>query len=197
LNVALGTPLALDQVQGTGSPGQGHRVGVHGGGAALGTGLADSTGGDELIAPQDRTLCWAEPGTQHTYPLSYEAYRRAREAEEKPLPRHLGLGPAVDHHVWDRWRLAPMPEVEVLLTMRADAPPRIRRMAAEILRAIRRGRPAEEAIRHVSRRFGLRQARAQACLAACLGVELLPIQHDAVPSAASTPWPFSHPADWM
>ena len=150
-----------------------------------------------MTAPEDGASCWADPATQHTYPLSFEAYRRTRAAEEKPPPRHQGLGPAVDHHVWTRWRLAPTPEVEVLLTMRADAPARIRRIAAEILRVIRRGRPADEAIRHVSRRFGLRQARAQACLAACIGVELLPIQHDAAPSAGTARWPFSRPAHWM
>src|SRR5262245_19306716 len=135
-----------------------------------------------MIARSEQTSCWAEPGTQHTYPLSYEAYRRAREAEEKHLPRHQGLGTAVDHYVWDRWRLTTAPEVEVVLTMRADAPPRIRRMAAEILRAIRRGRPAAEAIRQVSRRFGLRQTRAQAYLAACLGVQRRLIQDDVMPT---------------
>lgn len=148
-----------------------------------------------MIAPKEQTSYWAEPGTPHTYPLSFEAYRRTREAEERPLPRHQGLGPAVDHFVWNRWRIAPTPEVEVLLTMRADAPPRIRRMTAEILRAIRHGQPAADAIRHVSRRFGLRRARAQACLAACLGVELLPIQHDAAPSVGTVRWPFSRPGD--
>ncbi|HWC04922.1 MAG TPA: hypothetical protein VHF87_19390 [Methylomirabilota bacterium] len=150
-----------------------------------------------MIAPNEQTSCWAEPGTPNAYPLSYDAYRRVREAEEKPRPRHQALGAAVDQYVWSRWRLAPAPEVEVLLTVHHDAPPRIRRMAAEILRAIRRGRPADEAIRHVSRRFGLRQARTQACLAAWLGVRLRPIHHDVTPSAGGIRWPFSRPADWM
>lgn len=149
-----------------------------------------------MTAPEDRALCWAEPGTGHTYPLSYEAYRRTREAEEGRLPRHQGLGAALDHYVCALWRV-PVPETEVLLTMRADAPPRMRRMTGEILRAIRRGRSADEAIRRVSRRFGLRHARAQACLAACLDVQLRPIQDDAAPAAGGITWPFSRPADWM
>jgi hypothetical protein len=135
-----------------------------------------------MIGSNDRTRWWAEPGTPHIYPLSYEAYRRAREAEEGHPPRHQTLGAAVDRQVWDRWRVAPTPEVEVRLTVRGDAPPRIRRMTAEILRAIRRGQSADEAIRHVSRRFGLRQARVQACLEACLGVQLQPIHDNLAPS---------------
>jgi hypothetical protein len=150
-----------------------------------------------MVAPKDQTSCWAEPGTQHSYPLSYEAYSRAREAEEKMPPRHQTLGAAVDRYVWNRWRLKPMPEVEVQLTMRADAPPRIRRMVAEILRSIRRGRPAQEAIRQVSHRFGLRQTHAQACLAACLDVQRRPIDEDSMPAAGGSPWPFNSPADWM
>jgi hypothetical protein len=150
-----------------------------------------------MIAPKDGTACWAEPGTPHTYPLAFEAYRRAREAEERPLPRHQCIGAAVDHQVWDRWRVPPKPEVEVVLTMRPDAPPRVRRMAAEILRAIRRGLPANDAIRRVSRRFGLQQSRAQACLAACLGVTLRPIHEDVTPAVGKIPWPFSSPADGM
>jgi hypothetical protein len=150
-----------------------------------------------MIAPQN-LACWAEPGTQQTYPLSYEAYRRVREAEEKPLRRHQPLGIAADHYVWERWRVRHSPDVEVGLTMRADAPPRIRRMVAEILRAIRRGRPADEAIRHVSRRFGLRQTRVHACLAACLDVQLQPIQDDLTPTVGGVLlWPFNSPADWM
>jgi hypothetical protein len=150
-----------------------------------------------MIAQKNLTASWADPGTLNTYPLSYEAYRRAREAEERPLPRHQLLGAAVDRHVWDRWRVPRAPEVEVQLIMHPDAPPRIRRMAAEILRAIRRGRPAEEAIRLVSRRFGLRQSRAQACLAACLGVQLRPIDEHLVPAVVAVQWPFSSPADGM
>jgi hypothetical protein len=71
-----------------------------------------------------------------------------------------------------------MPEVEIRLTVRADAPLRIRRMTGEILRAIQRGRSADEAIRHVSRRFGLRTTRAQAFLGACLGIQLHPVHDD-------------------
>jgi hypothetical protein len=140
---------------------------------------------------------WAEPGTQQTYPLSYDAYRRTREAEEKPLARHQTLGAAVDYHVWDRWRRPQTPEVEVRVTVRADAPPRIRRMAGEVLRAIRRGQPADKAIRRVSRRFGLRQARVQACLGACLDVQTHSIPDPGTPPAGKYSWPFSRPADWM
>jgi hypothetical protein len=145
---------------------------------------------------EDGSGCWAEPGTQQTYPLSYDAYRRTREAEEKPLARHQTLGAAVDHHVWDRWRRQ-TPEVEVRVTVRDDAPPRIRRMAGEILRAIKRGQPARQAIRRVSRRFGLRQARAQACLGACLDVQMHSIPDPGASGPGKYPWPFSRPVDWM
>jgi hypothetical protein len=33
---------------------------------------------------------WVEPLSHHAYPLEFEAYRRHREAEERPLPRHRG-----------------------------------------------------------------------------------------------------------
>lgn len=141
---------------------------------------------------------WAEPGTRLSYPLSYEAYRRTREAEEKTLPRHTTLDRAADRHVWNRWRAAPAPEVEVLLTMRADSPPRIRRMVAEVIRAIRRGRPAANAIGRVSRRFGLRQAHTRAYLAACLGFQVRPIPDERAPAAARACRPFARPPnDWM
>jgi hypothetical protein len=86
---------------------------------------------------------WVEPGTAHCYPLSYGAYYR----------RHLAA------------------DVDVLLIVREDTPPRIRRIIAEILVAIRRGHPADDAIRHVSRRFGLRPARARALITPCIGFE--------------------------
>jgi hypothetical protein len=150
-----------------------------------------------MLVSKDPTTYWADPSTRQAYPLSYDAYRRAREAEDPAPPRHQGLDPAADQYVWDRWRVTSSPEVEVLLTMHPDAPPRIRRMAGEILRAIRRGRPADEAIRHVSRRFGLRQGRAHACLAACREVRVRPIPEDPAPPAEQARWPFSRPADWM
>src|SRR4029453_2755402 len=43
---------------------------------------------------------WAEPGTPHCYPLPYGAYRRTREAQEKPPARHRSLGPDIDHYLW-------------------------------------------------------------------------------------------------
>jgi hypothetical protein len=124
------------------------------------------------------------------YPLSYRAYRRAREreAEEKAPPRHRTLGPDVDHYVWRRGLTPATPEVEVALTVRPDAPPRIRRIVAEVLRAIRRGQPAGDAIRHVSRRFGLRQTRARAFITASIGFEVRP-QQDALASFAPAQWP--------
>jgi hypothetical protein len=117
---------------------------------------------------------WIEPGTDHAYPLSFRAYRRAREAEEKPPPRHRTLGPDIDHYVWRRGLNPATPGVEVHLTVRADTSPRIQRIVSEVLRAIRRGHPAGDAIRHVSRRFGLRQTHARAFIGASIGFELRP-----------------------
>jgi hypothetical protein len=115
---------------------------------------------------------WLEPGTDHIYPLSYPAYRQAREAEEKTPARHRTLGPDVDHYVWRRGPNPGAPEKEVALTIRPDAPLRIRRMVAEVLRAIRGGQPAGDAIRQVSRRFGLAQTRARAFMTASIGFEV-------------------------
>ena len=116
---------------------------------------------------------WLDPGTAAIYPVSYPAYRQAREAEEKPLPRHRTLGHDIDHYVWRRG-LDPASDAEVCLTVRPDAPVRIRRMVAEVLRSIRRGQPAGDAIRHVSRRFGLAQPRARAFFSACIEFEVRP-----------------------
>ena len=113
---------------------------------------------------------WVEPGTAQCYPLSFGAYRRTREAEDKPLSRHRAFGQDIDHYLW-RNRQQPAADVDVLLTVRENTPPRIRRMIAEILEAIRRGHSAEDAIRHVSRRFGLRPGRARALIAPRLGFE--------------------------
>jgi hypothetical protein len=73
----------------------------------------------------------------------------------------------------------------VLLTVRQDAPPRIRRIVAEILRAIRRGQPAGDAIRHVARRFGLRHTRAREFITACIGFEIRPRPGAMSPFAAT------------
>jgi hypothetical protein len=114
--------------------------------------------------------CWVEPGTLRPYPLAYRAYRRAREAEEKAPPRHRALGPDIDHYVWQRG-LIPATQ-EVGLAMRPDTSPRIRRIVAEVLRAIRRGQPAGAAIRRVAKRFGLRQTQARAFIAASIRCEV-------------------------
>jgi hypothetical protein len=117
-------------------------------------------------------VSWVEPETGRSYPLSYPAYRRTREAEERFPPRHRSLGPDVDYYAWRRWRDSSAPEVEVFLTLRPDTPPRLRRIVSAILRAIRRGEPAGDAVRHVARRFGLRHARARALITSCVGYEL-------------------------
>jgi hypothetical protein len=130
---------------------------------------------------------WVEPGTNNAYPLSYFAYQRTREAEEKAPPRHRTLGPDVDHYVWRRGSSPATPEVEVSLTVRPNAPPRVRRIVGEVLLAIRRGRPAGDAIRHVSRRFGLRQTRTRAFIMASIG--FVNLQQDGVASFPSAHWP--------
>jgi hypothetical protein len=130
---------------------------------------------------------WVEPVSHHIYPLEFEAYRRHREAEERPLSRHRGLGPDVDGYIWRRWGNTRSPDVEIILTLRADTSPRIRHLAAEILRVIRRGRSAEEAIQRVSRRFRLRQTQTRACLAACVGFTTRS-RGDAISALAERPW---------
>ena len=115
--------------------------------------------------------CWVEPGTSMPYPVAYGAYRRAREAQEKTPPRHCGLGAEVDRHVWRRWRMPAASDVDVVLTFRPGASPRVQRIVSEILRSIRRGRPAGDAIRCVARRFGLRQSRARAFITDAIAFE--------------------------
>ena len=115
---------------------------------------------------------WVDPGTDQVYPLSYRAYRQTREAEEKTPSRHRTLGPDIDHYVWRRGLNPGTPETEVTLTVRPDAPLRIQRLVAEVLRSIRQGQPAGDAIRHVSRRFGLAQTRARAFITASIGFEV-------------------------
>ena len=116
--------------------------------------------------------CWIEPGTGQTYPTFYDAYRRTREAQEKSPPRHRGLGPEVDRRVWQHWRRRWAPDVDVVLTFRTGASPRVQRLVGEVLRCIRRGRPAGEAIRHVGRRFGLRHAQAHAFISSSIAFEI-------------------------
>ena len=114
---------------------------------------------------------WVEPGTSVIYPTAYRAYRRAREAQEKTPPRHCRLGPEVDRHVWRSWASQRATEVDVVLTFRPGASPRVLRIVSEVLRAIRRGRPAGDAIRHVARRFGLRYSHARACISHAIAFE--------------------------
>ena len=47
-------------------------------------------------------------------------------------------------------------------------------MVAEVLRSIRRGQPPADAIRHVSRRFGLAQTRVRAFITASIDFEVQP-----------------------
>lgn len=139
-----------------------------------------------VTRPPAGSAYWVDPGTDQVYPLSYRAYRQTREAEEKTPPRHRTLGPDVDHYVWRRGLCPGTPEAEVSLTVRPDAPLRIRRMVAEVLRSIRRGQPAGDAIRHVSRRFGLAQTRARAFIIASIDFEVRP-QQDAIASFSGAP----------
>jgi|RhiMetdeSRZDD1v2_1073273.scaffolds.fasta_scaffold94657_2 hypothetical protein len=115
---------------------------------------------------------WVEPQTRLTYPSSYARYRRVREAEEKWAPRHRTLGPDIDRYVWDRWQRSGASAAEVVLSIRSGTSPRVQRLVGEVVRAIGRGRPAAEAIRHTARRFGLRQGQARAFIAAGISFEV-------------------------
>ena len=132
-----------------------------------------------MMRPSPNADEWIEPRTHLAYPLSFTAYRRTREAQEKSPPRHRGLGPEIDRYVWRRWQRPPAENVEVVLTFRPGTSPRVQRIVGEVLRAIRRGRPAADAIHHVARRFGLRYANARAFISAGLRFEMLP-RHDAM-----------------
>src|SRR5262245_38684370 len=118
--------------------------------------LPCGTGESPFIGGATGPGFWVDPGTNHVYPLSYWAYRRAREAEERMPARHRAFAADIDLYLWGRGLGEGDRDVEVHLTVRPDAPPRVRRIVAEVLRAIRRGQPASEAIRQVARRFGLR-----------------------------------------
>lgn len=116
--------------------------------------------------------CWVEPGTSLIYPTAYKAYRRVREAQEKTPARHCALGAEVNRHVWRRWASRRDGDVDVVLTLRPSVSPRVQRIVSEVLRAIRRGRPAEDAIRHVARRFGLRHKHARAFISGAIAFEI-------------------------
>jgi len=140
---------------------------------------------------------WIDPGTQHEYPMSYVAYRRAREAQERTPARHCGLGPYVDRHLSRHWRERAASDIDVVLIFRPGSPPRVQRIVAEVLRAIRRGRPADDAIRRVARRFGLRHARARAFITAGIDYELR-VRQDLTASIGGLSWPRSGVlSDWM
>ena len=128
--------------------------------------------------------CWIEPETGETYPTSFGEYRRAREAQERSQARHRGLGPEVDRRVWQHWRQW-TPDADVILTFRAGASPRVQRLVSEVLRSIRRGQPAGEAIRQVARRFGLRNGQAHAFISAAIGFEVRPQQEQPSSSKSS------------
>ena len=129
--------------------------------------------------------CWIEPETGQTYPTSFGEYRRTREAQEKPPARHRGLGSEIDRRAWQHWRQQWGPEADVVLTFRAGASPRVQRLVSEVLRSIRRGQPAGEAIRQVARRFGLRSGQAHAFISAAIGFEVR-AQHEQSPSLKSS-----------
>src|SRR5262250_1032508 len=132
---------------------------------------SDLFAGGSMPQPVAESSYWVEPSTHMVYPMSYQAYRRTREAQEKPPPRHCTLGAAIDRHVWRQWQRPAVSEVDVILAFRQGAPPRVQRLVGEVLRAIRRGRPAREAIRQVARRFGLRHTRARAFITAGITFE--------------------------
>ena len=130
-------------------------------------------------------LYWIEPGTGHTYPTAYGEYRRRREAQERPPARHRGLGPEVDRQVWQHWRRRETPGVDVVLTFRTGVSPRVQRLVSEVLRSIRRGQPAGEAIRQVGQRFGLRHRQAHAFISSAIAFEVR-AEHDQQWSAKSS-----------
>jgi hypothetical protein len=153
-------------------------------------------GGTTVSESSLHAASWIEPDTHHEYPTSYLAYRRAREAQERTPARHCGLGPHVDRLLSRHWRDRAESDIDVVLTFRPDSPPRVRRIVAEVLRAIRRGRPADDAIRRVARRFGLRQARARAFITAGIDYELRARQDLTAPISGAA-WPSSTQlADW-
>ncbi len=149
------------------------------------------------MSPSCDVEYWVEPSTLLAYPTSYCAYRRTREAQEKSPPRHCGLGPEIDRYVWRHWRRPAASDVDVVLTFQPGASPRVQRIVGEVLRAIRRGRPAGEAIRHVARRFGLRHAHARAFITAAIAFEMQ-ARHDPMTPLGAGPRSSGNPlTDWI
>jgi hypothetical protein len=103
---------------------------------------------------------------------------------EKSPPRHRGIGPEIDRYVWRRWQRPPLEIVDVVLTFRPGTSPRVQRIVGEVLRAIRRGPRAPDAIHHVAKRFGLRHAKAGAFISAGLRFEMLPRHEAAAPGGS-------------
>lgn len=124
------------------------------------------------MSDRSNAECWIEPRTRLAYPMAFVAYRRTREAQEKWPARHRLLGPEIDRYLWRNWLRPVAPEVDVVLMFRHGVSPRVQRIVAEVLRDIGRGSPAAKAIRHVARRFGLRQKQARAFISAGIGFEL-------------------------
>jgi hypothetical protein len=120
---------------------------------------------------------WVDPGTRLAYPTAYDDYRRTREAQEKWASRHCALGAEVDRHIWRCWWHPVTSEVDVVLTFRHGVSPRVQRIVGEVLRAIGRGSPASDAIRHVARRFGLRHGQARAFITDAIGFELRTVRN--------------------
>jgi hypothetical protein len=109
-------------------------------------------------------VTWQEPQTQAVYPLAFEPYRKIREREERWPPRHERLGYQVDHWQWEQW--TSRGASEVVLEVRAGAPPRIQRMIGRVLRSIRYGRSAERAISNASRQLRVPPSCVRAWIAA-------------------------------
>ncbi len=110
------------------------------------------------------SVTWQEPRTRASYPIAFEPYRKMREREERWLPRHVRLGHQVDHRQWEQWTSRGVSEV--VLEIRAGAPPRIQRMIGRVLRSIRYGRSAERAISTVSRQLRVTPSCVRAWIAA-------------------------------
>ena len=110
------------------------------------------------------SVTWQEPQTRAAYPVAFELYRKMREREERWPPRHVRLGHQVDHRQWEQW--TSRGESEVVLEVRAGAPPRIQRMIGRVLRSIRYGKSAERAISTVSRQLRVTPSCVRAWIAA-------------------------------
>jgi hypothetical protein len=145
---------------------------------------ADDSEEVPVMIPAVEGECWIEPETGVAYPTSYSGYRRMREAEEKWQPRHRCLAPDIDLYVWNRWGRSAPADADVALTFRPGASPRIQRMVGEVVRAIGRGRPAAQAMRHTARRFGLRHGQIRAFISAGIALDRHTRPESVTPHAA-------------